>query len=195
MILKIRNMVTNRCKTFVENELNNLGLFDITVELGEVELRENISTEKLQLLNTSLKEGGLELIEDKNIHLIKEIKAAVHDLIYHFDNLQKPNYSEYISQKVNYNYTHVSSTFSAVQGITIEKYIIEKRVERVKDLLVYTDMRLNDISFMLHFSSVAHLSNQFKKVTGLTPTFYREQVARTKTINQKDFNTNQQFEI
>jgi AraC-like DNA-binding protein len=182
MILKIKNMATSRCKTFVKEELNKLGLYDITVELGEVELRENISTEKLQLLNTSLKNAGLEIIEDKRVHLIKEIKAAVYDLVHHFDDLPKPNYSEYISQKVSFNYTHLSSTFSEDQGITIEKYIISQRIERVKELLVYTELNLTDISFKLHFSSVAHLSNQFKKLTGLTPSYYREQAKRIKTI-------------
>jgi AraC-like DNA-binding protein len=183
MILKIRNMVSSRCITFVENELNKLGLFKRSVEMGGVELKDTISPEKMQILNTSLKEGGLEIIEDKNIHLIKEIKAAVYDLVNHFDDLPKPNYSEYISQKMNTNYIYLSSTFSKVQGISIEKYIIEQRIERVKEMLVYTDLGLIDISFMLHFSSVAHLSNQFKKLTGLTPTFYREQAARIKTKN------------
>ena len=183
MVLKIRirNMATSRCTTFVKDELNKLGLFDITVELGKVELREDISTEKLQLLNTSLKNAGLEIIEDKRVHLIKEIKAAVYDLVHHFDDLPKPDYSDYISQKVNFNYTHLSSTFSKEQGISIEKYIIAQRIERVKELMVYSDLRLTDISFKLNFSSVAHLSNQFKKFTGLTPSYYRDKVARKKT--------------
>lgn len=181
MILKIKNMATSRCVTFVKDKLNKLGLYDITVELGEVELRENITPDKLQLLNSSLLEGGLEIIEDKNTHLIKEIKTVVYDLVNHFDDLPKPNYSEYISQKVNASYIYLSSTFSKDQGISIEKYIIEQRIERVKELLVYSDLGLNDIYFMLHFSSVAHLSNQFKKVTGLTPTFFREQATRIKT--------------
>jgi hypothetical protein len=103
MILKIRNMATSRCTTFVREELNKLGLYDVTVELGEVELRENISTEKLQLLNTSLENGGLEIIEDKKVQLINEIKATINDLIYNFDDLPKPNYSEYISEKINFN--------------------------------------------------------------------------------------------
>lgn len=181
MILKIKNMVSSRCKTFVENELNKLDIYNITVELGEVELKENISEEKIQLLNTALKNAGLEIVEDKRVHLIKEIKAAVYDLIHHFDDLPKPHYSEYISQKVNFNYTHISATFSAVQGISIENYIIAQRIERVKELLVYSDMGLNDISFLLHFSSVAHLSNQFKKITGLSPSFFREQTGRNKS--------------
>ncbi|HSH19138.1 MAG TPA: AraC family transcriptional regulator [Draconibacterium sp.] len=173
-------MVSSRCKTFVKNELNKLGIYNITVELGEAELRENISPEDLHLLNTSLKEAGLEIIEDKNTHLIKEIKAAVYDLINHFDDLPKPKDSEYISQKTNSSYTHLSTVFSKVQGVSIEKYMIEQRIERVKEMLVYTDLGLFDISFKLHFSSVAHLSNQFKKVTGLTPTYFREQAVRNK---------------
>lgn len=176
-------MVSSRCKTFVEVELNKLGLYEITVEMGEVELRENISAEKLQLLNTSLKNAGLEIFEDKKSCLIKEIKAAVYELVYHFDDLPKPDYSEYLSRKNNFNYTHLSSTFSKEQGISIEKYIIAQRTERVKELLVYSELGLTDISFRLHFSSVAHLSNQFKKLTGLTPSYFREQAARNKTIN------------
>ena len=183
MILKIRNMVSSRCITFVENELNKLGLFKRSVEMGGVELKDTISPEKMQLLNTSLKNGGLEIIEDKIAHLINEIKTAVYDLINHFDDLPKPNYSEYISQKVNFHYTHLSSVFSKELGISIEKYIIEQRIERVKELLVYTDQGLTDISFKLNFSSVAHLSNQFKKVTGLTPSYFREQAARIKSVN------------
>ena len=166
-------MVTSRCKTFVKEELNKLGLDNFTVELGVVELQDTISPENIQLLNTSLKNGGLEIIEDKRTLLIKEIKAAIYDLINNFDDLPKPNYSEYISQKVNSGYTHLSTTFSEMQGVSIEKYIIEQRIERVKDLLVYTDQGLSDISFKLHFSSVAHLSNQFKKITGLTPSYFR----------------------
>ena len=178
MILKIRNMVSSRCKTFVEVELNKLGLYDITVELGAIELRENISSEKMQALNKSLRNGGLEIVEDKRVSLIKEIKAAVYDLINNFDDLPKPNYSEYISKKVNLNYTFLSTSFSKDQGISIEKYIIAQRIERVKDMLVYTDLGLNDIYYKLHFSSIAHLSNQFKKITGITPSFYREHFAQ-----------------
>jgi AraC-like DNA-binding protein len=182
MILKIKNMATSRCATFVKEELNKLGLCNFTVELGKVELSDEITPEKMQLLNISLNNGGLEIIEDKRSLLVKEIKAAVYDLINHFDDLPKPNYSEYISQKVNSGYTHLSTTFSEMQGVSIEKYIIVQRIERVKELLVYTDLGLSDISFKLHFSSVAHLSNQFKKITGLTPSFFREQAARIKTI-------------
>jgi len=180
MILKIKNMATSRCTAFVTDELNKLGLCNFTVELGKVELTDEITPENIKLLNISLKNGGLEIIEDKNSLLVKEIKAAVYDLINHFDDLPKPNYSEFISEKVNSGYTHLSTTFSKMQGESIEKYIIAQRIERVKELLVYTDLGLNDISYKLNFSSVAHLSNQFKKTTGLTPTYYR-----SVAVNQK----------
>ena len=110
----------------------------------------------------------------KNQHLVEQIKAAIHELVYHTDNIPKPNYSDFISQKVNLSYTSLSNTFSKDQGITIEKYIIEQRTERVKEILIYTDLSLDDIAFKLHYSSVAHLSNQFKKFTGMTPTFFRK---------------------
>jgi len=180
MILRIKNMATSRCTAFVKDELNKLGLYNITVELGKVELSDEITPEKIQSLNTSLKNGGLEIIEDKNSLLVKEIKFAVHDLINNFDDLPKPNYSEYISEKVNSGYTHLSTTFSKMQGESIEKYIIVQRIERVKELLVYSDLGLSDISYKLNFSSVAHLSNQFKKITGLTPTYYRSVAANKK---------------
>ncbi|HCE57831.1 MAG TPA: AraC family transcriptional regulator [Prolixibacteraceae bacterium] len=173
MILKIKNMVSDRCKTFVANELNKLGLFIISVEFGQVELSEKIQEEQLKLLDESLRNAGLELIEDKKSHVVNEIKNVVHHLIYDFDDLQKPNYSEYISQKIKVSYTHLSTAFSATEGITLEKYIIAQRIERIKELLIYSDMDLSDIAFKLHFSSVAHLSNQFKRVTGLTPSNYR----------------------
>jgi AraC-like DNA-binding protein len=186
MILKIKNMVSSRCRTFVEGELNKLGIYNINVELGEVEVWEKISPEKIQLLDASLKEGGLELIENKTSQFIKEIKAAVYDIINNFDDLPKPNYAEYICQKTNADYSHLSSVFSKELGITIEKYIIEQRIERVKELLIYTDLRLIDISFKLHFTSVAHLSNQFKKVTGLNPSYFSELAAKNKLKIIKD---------
>jgi len=181
MILKIKNMVSSRCKTFVKDQLNKLGIYNITVELGEVKLIENIPEEKIELFDEALRNGGLELKRDKNTHFINAIKAAVYHLIHDFDDLEKPNYAEYISKKVNYGYNQLSAIFSGAEGITIEKYIIAQRIERVKDLLAYTDLGLADISFKLHFSSVAHLSNQFKKLTGLSPSYFREQNDRNKS--------------
>lgn len=168
-------MVSSRCKTFVQEEMNKLGVYDITVEIGEVELSENLPEEKLRLLDKALRSAGLELLQDKKQQLVEQIKAAIHDLVYHTDDIPKPNYSDFISQKVNLSNSSLSNTFSKSQGITIEKYIIEQRIERVKELLIYTDQTLDNMAFKLHYSSVAHLSNQFKKYTGMTPSFFRKQ--------------------
>ncbi len=167
-------MESNRCKTAVMNELNKHGILYKTLELGEVELKDNISLEKLRLIDLELRNVGLEIIDDKKNNLIEKIKTAIHQLIYLSDDLPKPNYSNYISNKVNRDYTYLSNLFSREQGITIEKYIIVQRIERVKEMLVCSLYSLSDIAFKLQYSSVAHLSNQFKKITGLTPSFYRQ---------------------
>lgn len=168
-------MESSRCKTLVSQEMNKLGLQNITVELGEVEFEGDISDKNLQLFDVALKNLGLEVLVDKRTRLVAEIKDAVYQLVYLTDDLPKQNYSDYISEKTNvsYSYSSLSNIFSAKEKITLEKYIIIQRIERVKELLIYTDTSLNDIAFKMRFSSVAHLSNQFKKVTGLTPSFFR----------------------
>lgn len=173
MILKIKNMESSRCKTMVMHEMNKLGLQNITVELGEVEFNGNISNENLKLFDSALKDVGLELLVDKRGQLIAEIKEAVYQLVYHTDDLPKPNYSDYISEKLNVSYISLFNIFSARENNTIEKYIIAQRIERVKELLIYSDINLDEIAFKMHYSSSNHLSNQFKKITGLTPAFYR----------------------
>ncbi len=172
-MLQIRNMESNRCIRLVENELNKLGLHHNNIELGKVELKGNIPDKYLKMLDVSLKENGLELMLSKENVIISKIKDAIRQLIYLLDDLPKQNFPEYISKKINYDYAYLSNLFSGTQGITIEKYIIEQKIERVKELLVYEGLSLSDIAFKLQYSSVAHLSNQFKKVTGLTPTFFR----------------------
>ena len=167
-------MKSARCKTLVRSEMSKLGIHEMTVELDEVELFENLSEDKLQLFANGLRNTGLELVEDKNTQLIKKIKAAVYQLVYLTDDLPKPNYSDYISQKVDLGYTHLSIIFSEKQGITLEKYIIEQRIDRIKEMLTHTELSLSDIAFKLHYSSVAHLSNQFKKLTGVNPSFYKK---------------------
>ena len=167
-------MESSRCKTLVMHEMNKLGLQDITVELGEVGFTGNISNENLNLFDSALKDLGLELLVDKRSLIIAEIKDAVYQLVYLTDDLPKQNYSDYISGKINLNYYALGNIFSAGENNTIEKYIILQRIERVKELLIYSDINLSDIAFKMHFSSDAHLSNQFKKVTGLTPSFYRK---------------------
>jgi len=174
MLLRIRNMESERCKMVVKSELNKLGLHFKTVELGEIVLNETISTEYYKLLDVALKNSGLEIMQSKENILIEKIKNAINELIYLSDNLPKLNYSKYISKKVNYDYAYLSNLFSSVLGVTIERYVIMQKIERVKELLVYGALSLNDIAFKLQYSSVAHLSNQFKKVTGLTPSFFRQ---------------------
>lgn len=174
MRLQIRNMESSRCKTFIEKELNRLGLPYHSVELGEVELKENVSNEELQLFGSALKKSGLELIVDNTSQLIEKIKMAIKHLVYYSDDFRRPNASEYLSKRVNYDYNYISKIFSNVEGITIEKYIILERIERVKKLLITGNYSLSQIAYMLLYSSVAHLSNQFKKVTGLTPFVFRQ---------------------
>ncbi len=174
MILKIKYMESRRCKTLVKNEMDKLGLKHLTVELGEVEFEGDISDQKLRLFDAALKNLGLEILVDKRSLLITKIKDAVYQLVYLTDDLPKPNYSDYIREKVNVSYSSLSNIFSEKENTTIEKYIIIQRIERVKELLLYSDLALSDIAFKMHFSSVAHLSNQFKKITGLTPSFFRK---------------------
>lgn len=166
-------MESRRCKTLVKQEMDKLGLRNITVELGEVEFEGDISGQKLRLFDSALKNLGLEILVDKRTQLVEKIKNAVNQLVYLTDDLPKPNYSDYISEKVNLSYSSLSTIFSAKENLTIEKYIIQQRIERLKELLIYSKLSLSDIAFKMHYSSVAHLSNQFKKHTGLTPSFFR----------------------
>lgn len=170
-MLQIKNMKSDRCKIFVKNELNKLGLQYKTIKLGEVKLKENISNEKWQLFNIALKNIGLELLVDKKNKIIESVKDAIKELI--CNDSRKINYSNYISNKVKMDYSTISSLFSSTQGITIQKYIIEKKIEHVKELLVYSKNSFDEIAISLQYSSVAHLSYQFKKITGLTLTFFR----------------------
>jgi AraC-like DNA-binding protein len=174
MRLQIRNMESERCKTIVKEEMNRLGLPYDSVELGEVELKHNVSSEELQLIDAALKKSGLELIVDNTSLLIGQIKTAIKHMVYCSDGLVRPNASEYLSKRVNHDYNYISKIFSSIEGITIEKYIILERIERVKKLLITGNFSLSEIAYKLLYSSVAHLSNQFKKVTGLTPFAFRQ---------------------
>lgn len=173
-MLHIRNMESSRCKTVVKTELHKLGLHYKTVDFGQFELKENISLEKWQSIDAALRNAGLQLMNDKKSLLIEKIKAAIYQLIYLADDIPKVKISQYISKKVNHDYSSLSNLFSGMQGITIEKYLIEQKIERVKELMVYGKMSLTDIAFKMQYSSVAHLSNQFRKVTGLTPSIFRQ---------------------
>lgn len=167
-------MVSRRCKLMVKNELNRLGLKYIHVDLGMVEMLEYISMEQRAKLKENLLKSGLELLEDKRSILIERIKNLVVEMIHEADELPQINYSEYLSEKLNYNYTYLANVFSEVNGTTIQQYIIIHKIEKVKELLLYNEFNLTEISYKLGYSSVAALSNQFKKITGLSPSFYKK---------------------
>lgn len=156
----------------VKSEIEKLGLHDTTVGLGEAEVMENISPEQLAILNNALKKAGLELIDDKKNILVEKIKTIIIELV-HYDGDHKINLSNYLSEKLNCNYPYLASTFSEVIGTTIDHFYLVHKIEKVKELLAYYDLTLDEIAWKLHYSSVAHLSYQFKKMTGLTPTHYR----------------------
>lgn len=167
-------MVSTRCKMAVKEELKKLGLHFIVVDLGEVEIMENLSIEQRQQLNSGLLNSGLELMDDKRVVLIEKIKNVITEMIHYSDELPKINYSDFISNKLNYDYNYLSNLFSEVKGITIQQFIIIHKIERAKELLLYDELNLTQISYKLHYSSVAHLSNQFKKITGLSPSHYKQ---------------------
>lgn len=174
MKLYIKYMVSLRCKMMVKSELEKLGLTCVNVDLGMVNVREEMSREQLKTFSNNLNKSGLELLDDKKNILVERIKAVIIEMVHYSDEVPKVNDSDYISGKLNYDYTYLSNTFSEVKGITIQQYIIQHKIEKVKELLIYDELSLTEIAYRLHYSSVAHLSNQFKKVTGLTPTFFKE---------------------
>jgi AraC-like DNA-binding protein len=166
-------MVSLRCRLLVKEELRKMGLHYVALELGMVDILEEISPEQHEQLRVNLLKSGLEVLDDKRNILIERIKNVIAEMIHYSDEFQVDNYSEVISKKLDYDYTYLSNIFSEVKGITIKQFIILHKIERVKELLLYDEMSLKEISFKLGYSSVAHLSNQFKKITGLTPTYFK----------------------
>ena len=174
MKLYIKYMVSLRCKMMVEDEFKRLGLHYSSIELGVVETNELMTHNQHKQLKENLHKSGLELLDDKKAILIEKIKNVVTEMIHYSDELPDVNYSDYISEKLDYDYTYLSNIFSEVKGITIQQYIILNKIEKVKELLLYNELNLTEISYKMHYSSVAHLSNQFKKVTGLSPSFFKQ---------------------
>lgn len=167
-------MVCSRCKLVVKSELEKLGLRPISVELGEAEL-ENSSIEKQkEELLQRLRSLGFDLIDDKKSRIIEKIKNQIIELVYHKNNQLSVNLSDYLSKNLSQDYSSLSNLFSEVESITIEHYFISQKIERVKELLTYDELSLSEIAFQLNYSSIAHLSNQFKKHTGLTPTHFKQ---------------------
>ena len=181
MILYIKYMVSLRCKMMVKEELKKIGLHYVIVNVGVVEIFEDISAEQFEQLKHNLAASGLELLDDKKAILIEKIKDVIIEMVHYTDRLPKVNYSDYISEKLNLDYTYLSNIFSEVKGITIQQYIINHKIERVKELLLYEEMNLSEIADLLNYSSVAHLSGQFKKVTGLSPSYFKQMKKRRKS--------------
>jgi AraC-like DNA-binding protein len=167
-------MVCIRCKMVVKEELHKLGLPFTSVELGEADISGNITTAQHNAIKTALLKSGLELMDDKKSVLIEKIKNVIIELVHYSEEPLNINFSEFLSQKLNHDYTYLANLFSEAQGITIEKFLITHRIERVKELLIYDELNLTKIAYLLHYSSVAHLSKQFKQVTGLTPSYFKQ---------------------
>lgn len=167
-------MVSARCKMAVKEELKKLGLHFMVVDLGEVEIMENISPEQRAELKTALLDSGLELMDDKRAVLIEKIKNVIIEMVHHSDEMIKTNFSDFLSAKLNHDYTYLANLFSEVQGMTIEQFIISHKIERIKELIIYGELNITEIAWKMNYSSVAHLSNQFKKMTGLSPSHFKQ---------------------
>ena len=178
-------MVSQRCKMMVKEELKKLGIWYVVIDLGVIEILEDITSEQREQLKINLQKSGLELLDDRRSILVESIKNVIVEMIHYSDEAPKVNYSDFISEKLGYDYTYLANVFSEVKGITIQQFIILNKIERVKELLLYDELSLTEISYRLHYSSLAHLSNQFKKITGLTPTFYKG-IANKRRGNLED---------
>jgi YesN/AraC family two-component response regulator len=185
MKLHIKYMVSLRCKMMVKQELKKLGLRFSTVTLGEVELLENITDQQHNQIKTALRKSGLELMDDKKAMLIEKIKNVIVEMVHYADELPKTNFSIYLSDKLTYDYTYLANLFSETEGTTIEHFILLHKIERVKELIMYDELTLTEIASKLHYSSVAHLSNQFKKITGLTPSFFKSLKIKKRNVLEK----------
>ena len=185
MKLYVKYMVSRRCKMMVQEELKKLGIGHIEVDLGVIEVLEDITPNQRNQLKENLRKSGLELLDDKRSILVEKIKTVIIDMIHNSEMELKVTYSDYISKKLGYDYTYLANVFSEVKGFTIQQFIILNKIERVKELILYDELSLTEISYRLHYSSVAHLSNQFKKVTGLTPSFYKR-IASKRRKNLED---------
>ena len=173
MKLYIKYMVTNQCKMEVKAELKKLGLHFIVVDLGEIEIMEELSADQRLRLKAALLSIGFELMDDKRAILIERIMSVIIEMVHNTTEVSKINFSDYLSEKLDHHYTYLSNIFSEVKGITIQQFIIIHKVERIKELLMYGELNLTEISYSLNYSSVAHLSNQFKKITGLSPSHFK----------------------
>ena len=167
-------MVCIRCQMVVKAELEKLGIKYVDVKIGEADIMEEISPRQVDQLDIALRKSGLLLMDNKKSILVEKIKNAIIELVHYTDDQIRSNLSDYLSEKLNYDYTYLANLFSEVKGITIEKFYLTHKIEKVKELIVYDELNLTEIAYKLHYSSVAHLSNQFKKYTGLTPSHFKK---------------------
>ena len=167
-------MVCIRCKMVVKSELEKLGIRYVDVKIGEANIIEDISPEQVKQLDIALKKSGLLLMDNKRSILVEKIKSAIIELVHYTEEQIRVNLSDFLSEKLNYDYTYLANLFSEVKGITIEKFYLTHKIEKVKELIVYDELNLTEIAYKMHYSSVAHLSNQFKKFTGLTPSYFKK---------------------
>jgi AraC-like DNA-binding protein len=167
-------MVCIRCQMVVKSELEKLGIHFVYVNIGEADIIENISSEQLNKLDIALKKSGLLLMDNKRSILVEKIKSTVIELVHYTDEQIRVNLSDYLSEKLKYDYTYLANLFSEVKGTTIEKFFLTHKIEKVKELIVYDELNFTEIAFKMHYSSVAHMSNQFKKLTGLTPSHFKK---------------------
>lgn len=181
MKLFIKYMVSQRCKMVVKEELKKMGLHYMVVDLGEVEIMETLQDAQWQSLKEALKVSGLELMDDKRTILIEKIIHVIMEMIHGSEDLPVVNYSSHISEKLNYDYTYLSNLFTEIKGITIQQFIILHKIERIKELIIYDEFNITEIAWKMNYSSVAHLSNQFKKITGFSPTHFKQLKQKRRT--------------
>ena len=167
-------MVCIRCQMIVKSELEKLGLHHIYVKIGEANIIENTTPKQIKQLDAELKKWGLELMDNKKSILVEKIKSSIIELVHYTEDQIKVNLSDHLSENLNYDYTYLANLFAEVKGTTIEKFYIAHKIEKVKELIIYDELNLSEIAYKMHYSSVAHLSSQFKKYTGLTPSHFKE---------------------
>ena len=190
MKLYIKYMVSIRCKMVVKEELKKLGLHYVDVDLGTVEIMENITHQQREQLKIDILKSGLELMDDKKAILIEKIQNVIIELVHYSDVMPKTNFSDYLCEKLNYDYTYLANLFSETKGVTIEHFIILHKIERVKELIIYDELNLTEIAWNMHYSSVAHLSNQFRKITGLTPSHFKKLKTKRRQAIENIWNKN-----
>jgi YesN/AraC family two-component response regulator len=185
MKIYVKNMACESCKIVLKDALEELDITPVKVELGEVETKEDLTTEEKEKLNSIIKKAGLELLEKKQGVIIEKIRKEIIDYVYNTEEKPLLSFSVLLGEKLNHSYTYLANVFSEVEATTIEQYLISLKIERIKELIILEEYTLSEIAYKLHYSSVAHLSNQFKKITGLSPSHFKKlKEKRRQTIQE-----------